>query len=86
MRFFGHMEGMDGQAYRAADEVDRLRADHDCLDNFARDVLGAGALTADEIAEIDGSVAALVDDAVRVAKAAPAPELSELLTDVYVSY
>lgn len=86
MRFFGHMEGMDAQAYRAPDEVDRLRANHDCLDNFARDVLAAGALTADEIAEVDRSVAALVEEAARQAKAAPAPELSELLTDVYVSY
>ncbi|HEX3784153.1 MAG TPA: thiamine pyrophosphate-dependent dehydrogenase E1 component subunit alpha [Pseudonocardiaceae bacterium] len=86
MRFFGHMEGMDAQAYRGEGEVTRLRAEHDCLESFAATVLRDGALSPDELAEIDGSVAALVDEAVATARSAPAPDLAELLTDVYVSY
>src|SRR5260221_324645 len=36
IRFFGHMEGWDDQAYRPEGEEAELRADHDCLANFRR--------------------------------------------------
>jgi len=81
-RFFGHMEGFDQQGYRGEGEVDRLRADADCLVRFA----AASSLTGEQLAEIDVTVDAAVEVAVADAKAAPAPDLSELLTDVYVSY
>jgi pyruvate dehydrogenase E1 component alpha subunit len=81
-RFFGHMEGFDGQGYRGAGEVDRLRAEKDPLTLF----VGKAALTDAELSEVDVTVAAAVEVAVATAKAAPEPDLSELLTDVYVSY
>jgi acetoin:2,6-dichlorophenolindophenol oxidoreductase subunit alpha len=81
-RFFGHMEGFDGQGYRGEGEVDRLRADADCLATF----LATADLPADEVTAVDATVDAAVELAVADAKAAPAPEIADLLTDVYVSY
>jgi acetoin:2,6-dichlorophenolindophenol oxidoreductase subunit alpha len=85
-RFFGHMEGWDQQAYRGDGEVDRLRAGHDSIRSFAEQSLATGALTGEEIAELDRSVSELVDEAVRTAESAAEPDLDEVLTDVYVSY
>jgi acetoin:2,6-dichlorophenolindophenol oxidoreductase subunit alpha len=81
-RFFGHMEGFDTQGYRGDGEVDRLRADADCLAAF----LATAGLPADEVTAVDATVDAAVEVAVTDAKAAPDPEIGDLLTDVYVSY
>jgi len=59
----------------------------DCLKIFrarvAKDRLLADAAALDDI---DSEVLGLIDDAVREARAAPAPSKSEITTDVYVSY
>ncbi len=81
-RFFGHMEGFDTQGYRGEGEVERLRAEADCLARFA----AAAALPAEDRTAVDATVDAAIEVAVADAKAAPDPELTELLTDVYVSY
>jgi pyruvate dehydrogenase E1 component alpha subunit len=81
-RFFGHMEGFDQQGYRGDGEVDRLRSEQDPLKLF----VDKAALPESALSEVDVTVAAAVELAVATAKAAPEPELSELLTDVYVSY
>jgi pyruvate dehydrogenase E1 component alpha subunit len=84
-RYFGHFEG-DQQTYRAPDEVERLRRDRDCLQAFARRVTEAGLLSQDELDAIDSTVAALIEESVTEAKAAPDPTPADVLTDVYVSY
>jgi TPP-dependent pyruvate/acetoin dehydrogenase alpha subunit len=81
-RFFGHMEGFDGQGYRAAGEVDGLRSTQDPIRIFV-DKTG---LSEQDASEVDVTVEAAVELAVATAKAAPTPDESELLTDVYVSY
>ncbi|MGH3760833.1 thiamine pyrophosphate-dependent dehydrogenase E1 component subunit alpha [Actinophytocola sp.] len=81
-RFFGHMEGFDRQGYRGEGEVERLRAESDCLARFA----AAAGLSIEDLTAVDATVDAAVDVAVADAKAAPDPELTELLTDVYVTY
>lgn len=86
VRWFGHMEGWDRQGYRAPDEVGRLRADVDCIAGFTTAMAAAGLLDAATTDGTDRAVAERVDAAVTAALAAPAPELSELLSDVYVSY
>jgi TPP-dependent pyruvate/acetoin dehydrogenase alpha subunit len=84
-RYYGHFEG-DQQTYRGPNEVEELRATRDCLDAFAKRVQEMGMLGADELAEIDRAVGALIEDAVSEAKAAPAPTAADVLTDVYVAY
>ncbi len=84
-RFFGHFEG-DAQTYRAPGEVDDLRANHDCILLFRQRVLEADVLTAQELDEIDTSVADLIERSVVEARAAAEPGPKDLLTDVYVKY
>ncbi|MDH3690259.1 MAG: thiamine pyrophosphate-dependent dehydrogenase E1 component subunit alpha [Gammaproteobacteria bacterium] len=84
-RYYGHFEG-DATTYRAADEVDKLRADKDCLKLFRQRVTEAGLLEAKQLDEIEKQATALIDQAVAEAAAAPPPGEQDLLTDVYVTY
>ncbi len=84
-RYYGHFEG-DAQTYRAENEVENLREEKDCLKLFADRVTSAGLVGKEELEKIDEEVKTLVNEAVEEAKAAPAPEEHDLLTDVYVSY
>jgi pyruvate dehydrogenase E1 component alpha subunit len=83
-RYYGHFEG-DQQTYRG-DEVANARADLDCLKRFRGQVTVAGQLTDADLDAIDAEVAALIEEAVTEAKAAPEPTPADLLTDVYVDY
>jgi pyruvate dehydrogenase E1 component alpha subunit len=84
-RYYGHFEG-DGMTYRGPGEVDRLRADRDCLKRFRAKVTEAALLDAGDLDSIDHSVAEQIETSVRNAKSAPPPTEADLLTDVYVTY
>ena len=84
-RFFGHHEG-DNQSYRAPDEVDILRRDHDCLKIFRKRVTEAGLLDDASLDAIDKDTADLMDRCVEAARNAPRPTADQLTTDVYISY
>lgn len=85
VRFFGHFEG-DAQTYRGSGELDDIRVNQDCLKKFGAQVTAAGVISSAELQAIDKEVLALIEDAVKQAKAAPLPTLADLTTDVYVSY
>jgi TPP-dependent pyruvate/acetoin dehydrogenase alpha subunit len=85
VRFYGHFEG-DAQTYRATGELDDIRANHDCLKKFGAQVTAGGVISAAELQDIDQQVLAVIEDAVKQAKAAPLPTLADLTTDVYISY
>ena len=85
MRFFGHFEG-DAQTYKAPGENEYNRAHNDCLTLFRQKVTEAGVISDAELDAIDAEVAALIDEAVAEAIAAPLPEAAKLTADVYVSY
>ena len=84
-RFYGHHEG-DNQSYRAKNEVEVLRRDHDCLKHFRARTSEAKLLEGAELDAVDGEVAALIERAVAEAKAAPRPTAEDVLTHVYFSY
>ncbi len=84
-RFYGHFEG-DAMTYRGDGEVEKLRAEADCIQLFRKHVTEAGLLDAAQLDAVDAEVTSLIDEAVDEAKAAPPPAAEELLTDVYVSY
>ncbi|MEE8246207.1 MAG: thiamine pyrophosphate-dependent dehydrogenase E1 component subunit alpha, partial [Alphaproteobacteria bacterium] len=84
-RYYGHFEG-DAMTYRAPGEVEKLRAERDCLTLFRTRVGEAGLLQADQLDAIDGEVAELIDEAVAEAAAAPPPGPEDLVSDVYISY
>lgn len=85
LRYFGHFEG-DAQTYRPKDEVPSARKNDCPLMRFAKAVTEAGLIEAAELEAIDKEVLALIDTAVSEAQKAPQPDVSALLTDVYVSY
>ena len=85
VRMYGHFEG-DQQTYRAKGELEDIRANKDCIKLFAQRVSEAGVVSANEMAAIDREVAAEIENAVALAKAAPLPTAADLTTDVYVNY
>ena len=84
-RYYGHFEG-DAMTYRAPGEVEKLRAERDCLTLFRARVGEAGLLEADQLDAIDAEVSELIDEAVAEAAAAPPPGPEDLVSDVYISY
>ena len=84
-RFYGHFEG-DPQRYRGAGEIERIRAERDCLKIFREKVGDAKLLDAAELDEIDKEVASLIDEAVAEARAAPPPLGENVTDDVYINY
>jgi TPP-dependent pyruvate/acetoin dehydrogenase alpha subunit len=83
-RFRGHFEG-DPQAYRGKGEVKRLMKDLDCLKIASDRALKEKLVTKAELSKIDKEIAAYIDESAQAALAAPGPDVSELLTDVYSS-
>ena len=84
-RYYGHFEG-DQQTYRGPNEVANARENLDCLKRFRRRVVESGRLTDAQLDQVDSQVAALIDESVAEAKAAPLPTPEDLLTDVYGTY
>jgi pyruvate dehydrogenase E1 component alpha subunit len=84
-RYYGHFEG-DAMTYRAPGEIDRLKAEKDCLNMFRQRVTEAGLLEGDQLEQIDQEVKSFIEQALAEAKAAPPPTEADLLTDVYASY
>lgn len=83
-RFFGHFEG-DPQKYRAKDEVKRHREERDCLKNFRARIAERRLIDPAALDAVDGEVLSLIDEAVAAARAAPPPQATEILTDVYAA-
>lgn len=84
-RYFGHFEG-DPQRYRGPGEVERLRRERDCLQNFRKRVATQGLLKEAELDAIDKEVGDLIETSVREARAAPPPSPEQVLEDVYIKY
>jgi len=84
-RFYGHFNG-DADTYRTAEEKARIRRERDGLARFRQRVGQAGLLDEATLAGIDAEVEALIDGAVRHARADRPPAPAEVLTHVYVSY
>lgn len=85
VRFNGHFIG-DPQLYRGEGELKNIRATRNCLQIFRDRVTGEGWLKEAQLNEIDETVAELIERAAAEGLAAPEPDVSELTTDVYISY
>lgn len=85
IRYFGHFVG-DPQNYRAKDEVERYRADSDCLLNFRKRMKETGEADEAALDAIDDEVGALIERAVQEARRAPRPQPADLLDNVYENY
>ena len=76
----------DPQNYRAEGELDKLRAERDCLKIFRSKVISDFDLKEEELNLIDKEVNALIDDCTKSGISAPMPDVKELTTDVYLNY
>ena len=85
IRFGGHFIG-DPQNYRAEGELDKLRAERDCLKIFRIKVISDLGLKEEELNLIDKEVNALIDDCTKSGLSAPMPDTKELISDVYLNY
>jgi TPP-dependent pyruvate/acetoin dehydrogenase alpha subunit len=72
----------DAELYRGKDEVEQWKQ-RDPIATFAARLHADGTLTDTALAAIEATVAATIDEAVRLAEAAPTEPVADLLTDVY---
>ncbi len=84
-RFYGHFVG-DAQTYRGEGEIEKLRAEKDCLRVFREKVVEAGLLSDEQLDEIFAEERKRIQDAASAAQAAPRATEADLMTDVYSSY
>ncbi|WP_298216842.1 pyruvate dehydrogenase (acetyl-transferring) E1 component subunit alpha [Acidocella sp.] len=79
-RYRGHSMS-DPAKYRTREEVQKMRAEHDCLDG-ARKKLEEMGVSEAELKKIDDSVKTRVQEAAEFAQSSPEPDPAELYTDV----
>lgn len=82
-RYRGHSMS-DPAKYRSKDEVQKMRSEHDPIEQVKARILDAGWASEDELKAIDKEVRDIVADAADFAQADPEPDPSELYTDIYV--
>ena len=80
-RYRGHSMS-DPAKYRSREEVQKMRADHDAIDQVKELILNGGVMDEVGLKNIDKEIKATVADAASFAQECPEPELSELYTDV----
>lgn len=78
----GHAEH-DNQSYVPHGEIEWWAANNDPIDRFMRWLTDHDAVTAEEFAAIDGSVAAEIDAATDEAERSPMPEAVDALVGIY---
>ncbi|WP_370640193.1 pyruvate dehydrogenase (acetyl-transferring) E1 component subunit alpha [Aurantimonas sp. HBX-1] len=81
-RYRGHSMS-DPAKYRTRDEVQKMRAESDPIEQVKQRLLGPHGLSEDEVKAIDKDVREIVADAADFAQNDPEPDVSELWTDIY---
>ena len=81
-RYRGHSMS-DPAKYRSKEEVDKVRTEHDPIEQVRSRLLKKGYATEDSLKKIDAQVRAVVNEASEFAINDAEPDPSELYTDVY---
>ncbi len=81
-RYRGHSMS-DPAKYRTRDEVNRMRAEHDPIDQLRRRLIEGGSAET-TLKAIDAEIRNLVAEAAQFAQDSPEPDAGELWTDVLV--
>lgn len=82
-RYRGHSMS-DPAKYRSKEEVNKMRAEHDPIEQVRRRLLDGGSVDEAALKDIDKEVKAIVSEAAEFATNSPEPDPSELYTDVLV--
>ncbi len=80
-RYRGHSMS-DPAKYRSREEVQKMRTEHDPIEQVRNRLLGNGMASEDELKKIDAAVRDLINEAAEFATNNPEPDPSELYTDV----
>jgi pyruvate dehydrogenase E1 component alpha subunit len=80
-RYRGHSMS-DPAKYRSKDEVQKMREEHDPIEQVRRRLLEAKLASEDELKAVDAQIRALIAEAADFASRAPEPSPDELWTDV----
>jgi pyruvate dehydrogenase E1 component subunit alpha len=81
-RYRGHSMS-DPAKYRPKEEVDKVRTEHDPIEQVRSRILKKGFVNEDALKKIDAEVRAVVNEAAEFATNDAEPDPSELYTDVY---
>jgi pyruvate dehydrogenase E1 component alpha subunit len=81
-RYRGHSMS-DPAKYRTKEEVDKMRTEHDPIEQVRKRLIDRKWAAEDELKKIDASVRAVVNEASEFATHDTEPDPSELYTDVY---
>jgi pyruvate dehydrogenase E1 component alpha subunit len=80
-RYRGHSMS-DPAKYRSKDEVQKMRSEHDPIEQVRLRLIEKGWASEDELKAIDKDVRDIVADSADFAQADPEPDVSELYTDI----
>jgi pyruvate dehydrogenase E1 component alpha subunit len=81
-RYRGHSMS-DPAKYRQKEEVQKMRDEHDPIEQVRRRLLDAKWASEDDLKQIDKEVRDIVTDAAEFSQTSPEPDAKELWTDVY---
>jgi pyruvate dehydrogenase E1 component alpha subunit len=81
-RYRGHSMS-DPAKYRSSDELNRMRQEHDAIDQMKRYLLDEEIADETKLKAIDKQIKDTITAAAEFAQASPEPDPSELYTDVY---
>ena len=81
-RYRGHSMS-DPAKYRTREEVQKMRQEHDPIEQVKRRLLDKEWASAEDLKEVDAQVRKIVTAAAEFATSAPQPADEELWTDVY---
>jgi pyruvate dehydrogenase E1 component alpha subunit len=82
-RYRGHSMS-DPAKYRTKDEVQRMREEHDPIEQVRARLIKQWKFAEDELKAIDAKVRDIVNDAAEFATHDPEPDVSELYTDILI--
>jgi pyruvate dehydrogenase E1 component alpha subunit len=80
-RYRGHSMS-DPAKYRSREEVQKMRTEHDPIEQVRQRLLQSGMASEDELKKIDASVRDVINEAAEFATNEPEPDPSELWSDV----
>lgn len=83
-RYRGHSMS-DPAKYRSKEEVSKMRAESDPIDQVKKRILSSKYMSEDDLKVIDKDIKAIVSEAADFATKSPEPDPSELYTDILVA-
>ena len=80
-RYRGHSMS-DPAKYRSKEEVQKMRNEHDPIEQVRSRLLAGGVITEDDLKKVDGEIRLIVQESAEFAQNDPEPDVSELWTDI----